>query len=168
MFCERAARRGRGRQQFNREPHTTRPPPHEQEKHNALPAAAFEQLRTALLTHPLRDRASLLDRKNFGLTTGFAVAFNTAGVKVLMDSPLFARLYPYFNRVRLPYANAWVLNLLHSPPAPAGDTGITAGLHADNTLGCLLPPDVGVVSHQTDVLYVGVPHDMAGVCVCVC
>ena len=36
---------------------------------------------------------------------------------MLQTSPLFAAVFPYFMRYKLPTANAWVLNILNSEPA---------------------------------------------------
>lgn len=134
-----------------------------QESKNLLPQIIFETLRNSLLSHPLRDRASAKAHKH-GATSGFSLIFNTAGVKVVQESPLFTRLYPFFDKVRHPMANAWVLSLLHTAPHEdvSGGGKVSGPLHVDVALQEVLPDNITVSSHQTDIIYVSVPRDIKG------
>jgi hypothetical protein len=84
---------------------------------NALPPKAFNKLRRDLLTSPLLYRRNELDPDSFGKTTGFVLFFTAGrGERIIRDCPLFNFLVPFFDRVRLPEATAFVANVLRSEP----------------------------------------------------
>jgi hypothetical protein len=121
----------------------------------------FAALQKHLLSSPLLLRRTSLDAANFGDTRGFVSFFSPAGIAVLRACPHFAPLLPFFDRVRLPSANAWVMNALRTTPSAPGNETAAAGGHVDNTLLMAMPQAVwNGETHQTSVLYVRVPPAM--------
>lgn len=53
-----------------------------QEEHGAFTPAQFTAMREALDLHPLLHRSNELDPINFGLSSGWAVQFNSEGTAV--------------------------------------------------------------------------------------
>lgn len=88
-----------------------------------------------------------------------------AGIGVVRHSPLLDLLMPFFEMVRLPDANAWVMNMLVIAPTPQDGLKAngSAGQHFDDTLK-LRRSGLYNTPYQTDVLYISVPKGMEGTC----
>eukprot|EP00005_Dracoamoeba_jomungandri_P014680 CAMPEP_0174264246 /NCGR_PEP_ID=MMETSP0439-20130205/21823_1 /TAXON_ID=0 /ORGANISM="Stereomyxa ramosa, Strain Chinc5" /LENGTH=271 /DNA_ID=CAMNT_0015350033 /DNA_START=343 /DNA_END=1158 /DNA_ORIENTATION=+ len=116
------------------------------------------------MSHELiRDRNYGLDAENFNNTKGFMVRFNRGGLEKLRKREDFTELLEYFDRVRVPEANAFVLNLLICNPKPkasAGTRRLAVGNHYDNTAAINSKHEF--YAHEVDVFYLQVPKDTKG------
>lgn len=126
-----------------------------------LPKTTFAELRDCLANHPLSNE---LDDNNFNGTHGFVINFSAEGVPDFREHRHFACLVPYFNTVRLPQSNAFVVNLLTCELASgvedkAGNR-IAVGTHIDNTVA--IRSWRTFLAHQVNVLYALIPADMKG------
>ena len=123
----------------------------------------FEALKQCALTHPkLRVKGGLNDN-GFSKTRGFVVKFNTEGVDEFKAKEEYACFRDVFDDIRLPDANAFVMNILL---CELGDYDqynadeLSVGLHLDTTVG--IYSRHMFVAHQVSVLYASVPNDMRG------
>lgn len=128
-----------------------------------LSFAEFAALKECALRHPkLRVRGGLND-VGFSKTRGFVVKFNLEGVERFRSDPEYACFAPVFDRLRLPDANAFVMNILL---CQLGDydaynaNELSVGLHLDTSVG--IYSRHMYVAHQVSVLYNNVPPDMEG------
>lgn len=78
---------------------------------NAMPDDEFADLQKCLRDHPMRH-SNVNNEATFGATKGFIVSFSEEGIQELEKDKNFACLVPYFQRHRLPVANAWILNMV--------------------------------------------------------
>ena len=124
---------------------------------------AFDTLKTCALSHPkLRVKGGLNDN-GFAKTRGFVVKFNTEGVEEFRAREDYACFRGVFDDLRLPDANAFVMNILL---CELGDYDqynadeLSVGLHLDTTVG--IYSRHMFVAHQVSVLYASVPEDMRG------
>lgn len=76
-----------------------------------MPDGEFADLQKCLRDHPMRH-SNVNNEATFGATKGFIVSFNEEGISEVAQHPHFACLMPYFQRHRLPVANAWILNMV--------------------------------------------------------
>ncbi|CAM9766462.1 unnamed protein product [Choristocarpus tenellus] len=107
-----------------------------------------------------------LNAENFQKTEGFVVKFNREGISRLRSDPALGALSNYFDRVRDPLANAWVLNVLLCNPVEEGEgkgegeDDLAVSPHVDETLGTRSRDSF--LAHVVNVLYVSLPEDMTG------
>jgi len=106
--------------------------------------------------HPLIGKSTLYGN-NFADSQGFVVKFNTEGVSDFKDSSELACLFPFFDAVRDPAANAFVLNVLHVDP-DTNDHPIR--WHLDQTVG--IYSTNMYTAHTVSVWYARVPPKMSG------
>jgi hypothetical protein len=125
---------------------------------------AFARLRACALEHPRLRVESALNSDGFAKTRGFVVKFNEEGERDVFrrdrDYECFVGL---FDELRLPLANAFVMNLLmcELEGYDAYDPkGFSVGLHLDDTVG--IDSKHTFLAHQVSVLYLSVPEDMDG------
>ncbi len=133
---------------------------------NYMEQAVFQLLKSCLSDHPL-VAGNDLDGMNFKGTRGFVVKFSEEGVSDFQSNRNFTCLVPYFERARLPNANAFVMNLLICELASGNKmqrrsdaNPFAVGTHLDNTIG--INSWRTFVAHQVNVLYAVVPNDMRG------
>lgn len=132
-------------------------------KDNFLSKEVFGELVECLHSHPLVV-GNELDGKNFKGTRGFVIKFSEEGITDFRAHRYFACLAPYFDAVRFPRANAFVMNLLICEFASGNDdsnkNGLAVGTHLDNTIA--IRSWRHFLAHQVNVLYAVVPKDMTG------
>jgi hypothetical protein len=123
----------------------------------------YGDLKECALKHPkLRVKGGLNDA-GFSKTRGFVVKFNLEGVDKFKASPDYECFASVFDEVRLPDANAFVMNILL---CELGDYDaynaeeLSVGLHLDTTVG--IYSRHMFIAHQVSVLYNSVPNDMVG------
>eukprot|EP00210_Caulerpa_lentillifera_P000140 g135.t1 len=122
-----------------------------------LPEKDFDVLQKQLPTHPL-IRANNLNAENFNSTSGWLVEFNLEGIEQFKAIPELQLVMPFFDKVRNPDSNAFVMNLLIADQTPPGKDAV--GVHQDNTVGIRHPDEF--YAHQVDVLYVKIPDGFQG------
>jgi hypothetical protein len=123
----------------------------------------YGDLKACALKHPkLRVKGGLNDG-GFSKTRGFVVKFNLEGEKQFKASPDYECFASLFDELRLPAANAFVMNILLCElgdyDAYSADE-LSVGLHLDTTVG--IYSRHMFVAHQVSVLYNSVPNDMVG------
>ena len=130
---------------------------------NFLTFSEYAAVKRCALEHPkLRVRGGLNDA-GFSKTRGFVVKFNLEGVDKFQTSPDYACFAPVFEKLRLPEANAFVMNVLL---CELGDYDqynadeLSVGMHLDTTVG--IYSRHMFIAHQVSVLYNSVPEDMVG------
>jgi hypothetical protein len=130
---------------------------------NFLTFSEYAAVKRCALEHPkLRVRGGLNDA-GFSKTRGFVVKFNLEGVDNFQTSPDYACFAPVFEKLRLPEANAFVMNVLL---CELGDYDqynadeLSVGMHLDTTVG--IYSRHMFIAHQVSVLYNSVPEDMVG------
>lgn len=130
---------------------------------NFLTFSEYAAVKRCALEHPkLRVRSGLNDG-GFSKTRGFVVKFNLEGVEKFQTSPDYACFAPVFEKLRLPEANAFVMNVLL---CELGDYDqynadeLSVGMHLDTTVG--IYSRHMFIAHQVSVLYNSVPEDMVG------
>ena len=123
----------------------------------------YRDLKACALKHPkLRVKGGLNDA-GFSKTRGFVVKFNLEGVDKFKASPDYECFASVFDELRLPDANAFVMNILL---CELGDYDaynaeeLSVGLHLDTTVG--IYSRHMFIAHQVSVLYNSVPNDMVG------
>ena len=123
----------------------------------------FASLKACSLEHPKLRVKSELNSAGFSKTRGFVVKFNLEGVEKFRTNPDYACFTPIFDRLRLPDANAFVMNILL---CQLGDYDaynvdeLSVGIHLDTTVGIYSRHTYA--AHQVSVLYNSVPSDMEG------
>ena len=120
---------------------------------NFLTFSEYAAVKRCALEHPkLRVRGGLNDA-GFSKTRGFVVKFNLEGVDKFQTPRLPACFAPVFEKLRLPEANAFVMNVLL---CELGDYDqynadeLSVGMHLDTTVGfilviCYRPPSLRAV-----------------------
>lgn len=126
---------------------------------NFLQDDMFSNLTKCLAEHPL-VLGNELSESNFKDTRGFVIKFSEKGIDDFRKHRYFACLAPYFDVVRLPDTNAFVMNLLMCELSHGNKDGVAVGLHLDNTIG--IQSWRYFLAHQVNVLYAFVPDDMVG------
>ena len=129
-----------------------------------LNADAFARLRACALRHPRLRVESALNPEGFSKTRGFVLKFNEEGERDrFRRDPDYECFVGLFDDLRLPLANAFVVNLLlcELEDYETYDANrFSVGLHLDDTVG--IDSKHTFLAHQVSVLYVSVPEDMQG------
>jgi hypothetical protein len=76
------------------------------------------------------------------------------------DCNIFNPLVPFFDKIRDPEANAFVINVLVCDK-PSSPNDVVFGSHVDDTLAHSAP-GITFLAHAVSVLYISVPPDMSG------
>jgi hypothetical protein len=124
---------------------------------NFLPEDIFGSLQTIGAENNTLVADNKLSLGAFSDTKGFVVRFSISGLDHVRAHPEIEKFLPYFERVRIPEANAWVMNLLICEPGTAGDV---VKPHLDNSLETSSVHEF--YAHQVNVLYLHVPSEMDG------
>mmetsp|Transcript_6635 Transcript_6635/g.11747 ORF Transcript_6635/g.11747 Transcript_6635/m.11747 type:complete len:298 (-) Transcript_6635:22-915(-) len=140
-------------------------------KKDFFPADTFQQLKQDLLAHPHTHSREHRAKRALPHTRGQVVMFNRDGVPEFREKAAaeeMGYLATFFDAVRHPAANAWVVNVLVIDPKPKangvkvfGDIDEAVATHLDGNLAVDARQHT-FLAHQTDVLYVSVPADMEG------
>ncbi|KAG1670733.1 hypothetical protein FOA52_013960 [Chlamydomonas sp. UWO 241] len=146
-----------------------------------FPDQEFASMRSTLLKSDLMLVKNALNGNNFGHTRGVVMSFNEEGLEELREVGRrradIAAMLKLFDAVRVPRANAGVINVLRARPIEDLDwadaqwkhAGFAvkpqgAGEHVDNTLRRVerWGERVYLAAYQTSVLYLQVPEDIKG------
>lgn len=126
----------------------------------AMPRKEFDDLQRCLRDHPMRH-FNVNDDDTFKGTRGFLLSFSEKGIDNMRADPRFSCLQTYFDRHRLPGANAWVLNMVWAD-IPDYTRELAIQRHTDDAIMLDYNGSKKVMPFQTNVLYVFVPDDMRG------
>lgn len=127
---------------------------------NFLDNNVFSKLSKCLEEHPL-VLGNELDDSNFKGTRGFVIKFSEEGISDFRSHRYFECLSPYFDAIRLPRTNAFVMNLLICELSDGNNPDrVAVGLHLDKKIG--INSWRHFLAHQVNVLYAMVPNDMVG------
>ena len=125
---------------------------------NFLAPREFRSLKSHLSSHSLITD-NQLNQENFANTRGWIAKFSNEGIERWRSIPEMYDIVPYFDRVRNPQSNAFVMNLLIVEEPAAGHKA-AVGVHQDDTVA--IRHKDSFVAHQVNVLYIQVPKEMEG------
>mmetsp|Transcript_50312 Transcript_50312/g.98423 ORF Transcript_50312/g.98423 Transcript_50312/m.98423 type:complete len:320 (-) Transcript_50312:577-1536(-) len=128
-----------------------------------FPAAAASALAACASGRPSRRSENGGGLGNaFSGTSGFVLEFNSGGIPDLGADGRFSCLAPYFDAVRDPDANAWVLNVVVCHASPPDDPDAPPiSWHVDQSIS--VPPNLSnYAAHSVSVWYASVPEGMEG------
>ncbi|KAI8471884.1 MAG: hypothetical protein J3K34DRAFT_458129 [Monoraphidium minutum] len=176
LWSRRGAAKGDAAARAERNPFFLHKPsdPLLSEEVDVLPAADFASLKAALTAHPLRHRPNGIN----DVTSGWSLLVTAPrGVDKLCGSEMFkarpgapwggGAVCPFFDRVKIPGGNAWLLNILNIKPGVPSeeeeDDEGAAGAHQDDGLAPFVADSPWpIYAHEVTVLYVQVPSDRVG------
>jgi len=142
---------------------TTNDQPLTVRKDDFLSFTEYAELKECALGHPkLRVKGTLSDA-GFSKTRGFVVKFNLEGEEKFRSHEDYRCFAGVFDKLRLPDANAFVMNILLCELGEYDEynaDALSVGLHLDTTVGIYSRHTF--VAHQVSVLYSSVPSDMEG------
>ena len=120
----------------------------------------FEKWKQCVVNHPWIGESELSD--GFTKTKGLLMSWNLNGVSELHSYPELKCMAEYFDALRHPGTNAYVMNILVCDRPKAGPDEIAVDVHLDDTVNTNNDTH-RFIAHEVSVLYMQLPQDMKAV-----